>query len=69
MNLPYRYITINEEGLVTYYYESPVENVTIDTEGMIVPEMPTDAIYDLYYSKTEGLHWIKTGEFKLKEPN
>lgn len=64
----YRYIDINETGRVEGSRTIPLET-SIDTEGMTVPEQPTDAVYDLYYNETEGLHWIKTGEFKLKEPN
>ena len=64
----FRYIQIDETGLVTSACDCPViiddVTITIDTEGMIVPEQPTDSIYELYYNEDEGLHWVKTGEFK-----
>ena len=28
-----------------------------------MPEKPPDAIYDLYWSEAEGLHWKKIMEF------
>ena len=63
----YRYIQIDETGLVASACAAPVfvngVEITIDTEGMTVPEMPTDAIYDLYYDAAEGLHWKKIMEF------
>ena len=58
----YRYIQVDENGRIKASCDTPVEGVTIDTEGMTVPEMPTDAIYDLYYNETEGLHWVKVAE-------
>lgn len=68
----YRYIQIDENGRIAAYCEKPVfvdgVEITIDTEGMTVPEMPTDAIYSLYYNKTDGLHWVKTGDFELNTP-
>lgn len=67
----FRYIQIDENGLVTSACANPVfvdgVEITIDTEGMAVPEMPTDGIYDLYYSEEEGLHWVKTGELQTQD--
>lgn len=63
----YRYIDINEEGCVVGAKAVPTEN-SIDTEGMAVPEMPTDAIYSLYYSEEQGLYWVKVGEFEPETP-
>lgn len=63
----YRYIVVEEDGCVQTARETPIEGVTIDTEGMTVPEMPTDGIYDLYYSEEEGLHWVKTGELQTQD--
>ena len=60
----FRYIQIDETGLVTSACSMSVYGVTIDTDGMTIPEMPTDAIYDLYYNETEGLHWEKVAEFE-----
>ena len=68
MILEYRYIQIDETGLVTSYCSMPVEGVTIDTEGMNVPEKPTDAYYNLYYTETEGLHWVKVADFEPETP-
>lgn len=64
MSLPYRYIRTDDDGFVADYYEIHVEGVTIDTWGMTVPEMPTDAIYDLYYNESDGLHWVKIADFE-----
>lgn len=63
----FRYIQIDETGLVTSACSMSVEGVTIDTEGMTVPEQPTDAIYDLYFNKEKGLHWVKTGELQTED--
>lgn len=64
----FRYIQTGENGRVSGSCADPVfaegVEITIDTEGMTVPEMPTDAIYDLYYNETEGLHWEKVAEFE-----
>ena len=69
----YRYIQIDKNGLISTVCANPVfvegVEITIDTEGMDVPEKPTDAIYDLYYNETEGLHYIKVADFEPKEPN
>jgi hypothetical protein len=35
---------------------------------MVEPEMPTDAIYALYYNEEQGLHWVKVGEFEPETP-
>lgn len=68
----FRYIQIDENGLVTSACANPVfvdgVEITIDTEGMAVPEMPTDGIYDLYYNETDGLHWEKVADFEEPEP-
>ena len=62
----YRYIQIDENGSITSACADPVfvegAEITIDTEGMTPPEMPTDGIYDLYYNEKEGLHWEKVAE-------
>ena len=64
----FRYIQIDKSGSITSACANPVfvdgVEITIDTEGMIVPEMPTDAIYALYYNETDGLHWVKVAEFE-----
>ena len=63
----FRYIQIDENGLVSSACADPVfvegVEITIDTEGMTVPEMPTDGIYDLYYNETDLLHWVKVADF------
>ena len=70
----YGYIQTDETGLVTSACADPVfvdgVEITIDTEGMNVPEMPTDAIYELYYNETDGLHYVKVADFEeeTKEP-
>lgn len=64
----FRYIQIDETGLVTSACSMPVEGVTIDTEGMTVPEQPTDAVYDLYYNEEQGLHYVKVSDFEDAEP-
>lgn len=62
----FRYIQIDETGLVTSACADPVfvegVEITIDTEGMTPPEMPTDGIYDLYYNETDLLHWVKVAD-------
>ena len=58
----YRYIQIAEDGRVRVFCQEPVEGVTIDTEGFEIPEKPTDAVYGLYYSKEQGLYWVKIAE-------
>ncbi len=58
----YRYIQIDENGRIKATCDTPVEGVTIDTEGKWVPDCPTDAIYELYYNEAEGLHWVKAAE-------
>lgn len=60
----FRYIQIDETGLVTSYCAMEVKGVTIDTEGMVVPEKPTDALYILYYNETDKLHWVKVADFE-----
>lgn len=62
----FRYIQIDETGAITSACSMPVEGVTIDTEGMPVPEQPTDAIYELHYSEAEKLHWVKVADFEKK---
>ena len=62
----YRYIDIDEEGRVLGAKSVPTEH-SIDTEGMTIPEMPTDEIYTLYYGKPEGLYWKKVGDL-VDEP-
>ena len=66
----YRYIQTDKNGRVSGSCADPVfvegVEITIDTEGMTVPEMPTDGIYELYYSEEEGLHWVKTGELQAE---
>lgn len=68
----YRYIQIDETGLVTSACANPVfvngVEITIDTEGMTVPEMPTDAYYTLYYNEEQSLHWVKAVNFWQVEP-
>jgi len=63
-----KYIQIDENGKIICFCNYEVEGVTIDTEGMTVPEMPTDAIYSLYYNETEGLHWVKVADFEPETP-
>lgn len=63
----YRYIDINEEGCIVGVKAVPTEH-SIDTEGMTVPEQPTDAIYSLYYSKKQGLYWVKVADFEPETP-
>ena len=63
----YRYIDVDESGLVTGSRMTPTEN-SIDTIKMVEPEMPTDAIYSLYYNETEGLHWVKVADFEPETP-
>lgn len=63
-----RYIDINENGMVVTAKNTSTEN-SIDTIDMAVPEMPTDAIYALYYNETKGLHYVKVAEFEPKEPS
>ena len=58
-----RYIDIDENGMVVTAKNIPTEN-SIDTIDMVEPEMPTDAIYALYYNETEGLHWVKVADFE-----
>ena len=65
--MEYRYIDIDENGRIEGYRTVPLET-SIDTEGMSVPEMPTDAIYDLYYNEIDGLHWVKAVNFFQAEP-
>lgn len=62
----YRYIDVNENGMVVTAKNTPTEN-SIDTIDMAEPEMPTDAIYSLYYNEEEGLHWVKTGELQVED--
>lgn len=57
----YRYIDIDEEGRILGAKSVPTEH-SIDTEGMTIPEMPTDEVCVLYYGKAEGLYWKKVGE-------
>lgn len=64
-----RYIEVDETGRFITTINNPIDGVTIDTEGMTVPEAPTDAIYELYYNETEGLHWVKTGDFEPETPS
>jgi hypothetical protein len=68
----FRYIQIDETGRVSSACAEPVfvdgVEITIDTEGMTVPEMPTDAIYSMYYNETKGLHWVKVADFEPETP-
>ena len=68
----FRYIQVDENGLITSACDCPVfvddVEITIDTEGMVVPEQPTDAIYNLYYSETKGLYWVKVADFEPETP-
>ena len=68
----FRYIQVDEAGLVACYCAEPVfvdgVEITIDTEDITAPEMPTDAIYDLYYNETEKLHWVKVADFEPETP-
>ena len=59
----YRYIQLDEDGRVKASCDTAIEGVTIDTEGMEMPEKPADAIYDLYYGEEKGLYWKKIMEF------
>jgi hypothetical protein len=63
-----RYIDINKNGKVVTAKNTPTEN-SIDTIDMVEPEMPTDAIYALYYNEIEGLHYIKVADFEPTKPN
>lgn len=65
--MEYRYIQIEEDGRVKATCSVSIEGVTIDTEGMTVPEMPTDAVYDLHYNETDGLHWVKVADLETPE--
>lgn len=69
----YRYIQIDENGRVSGACADAVfvdgVEITIDTEGMTVLEMPTDAIYALYYNETDGLHWVKVADFEPETPS
>lgn len=59
----YRYIDVEENGRVAGSKMVPTAK-SIDTEGMTMPEMPTDAIYELYYDMGQkALYWKKVGEF------
>lgn len=62
-----RYIDIDETGKVVTAKSVPTEH-SIDTEGMTVPEMPTDAIYALYYNETEGFYYVKVADFEPETP-
>lgn len=62
-----RYIDIDENGMVVTAKNTPTEN-SIDTIDMVEPEMPTDAIYALYYNETEGLHYVKVTDFESVVP-
>lgn len=62
MVLGFRYIQLDEDGRVKASCDTPIEGVTIDIEGMAVPDEPTDGIYELYYSEEAGLHWKKVVE-------
>ena len=68
----FRYIQIDKTGKITSACDMPVfvdgVEITIDTEGMIVPEQPTDAIYELYYNETDGLHYVKVTDFEIPKP-
>ena len=68
----FKYIQIDENGLVTSACDMPVfvdsVEVTIDTEGMVIPEIPTDAIYALHYNEEQGLHYVKVADFEPEEP-
>lgn len=57
-----RYIQLDDDGRVEASCSAAVAGVTIDTEGMQMPEEPTDTIYSLYYNEGEGLYWKKVGE-------
>ena len=61
--LDYRYIDIDENGRVEGSRTIPLET-SIDTEGMVIPEQPTDAIYSLYYNEEQGLYWVKVADFE-----
>ena len=67
----YRYIQIDKNGRVNSACDNPVFvdgiEITIDTEGMVVPTMPMDAIYDLYYDERHGLHYVKIADFDSVE--
>lgn len=62
-----RYIDIDENGMVVTAKNTPTEN-SIDTIDMVEPEMPTDAIYALYYNETDGLYWVKVADFESVVP-
>ena len=63
----FRYIDIDENGMVIGAKNTPTEN-SIDTIDMVEPEMPTDAIYALYYDKEQGLHYVKVADFEPETP-
>lgn len=63
MILVYRYIDVEDNGRVQGSRLLPLET-SIDTEGMIIPNQPTDAVYDLYYNEADGLHWVKVADFE-----
>lgn len=66
----YKYIQVNNNGRVCCFCDNPVfvndVEITIDINGMIVPEKPMDAIYDLYYNKEYGLYYVKVADLKSK---
>ena len=68
----FRYIQTDEKGMVSSTCADPVfvdgVEITIDTEGMTIPEMPTDAIYSLYYNEEQGLHYEKVADFEEETP-
>jgi hypothetical protein len=63
----FKYIQIEEDGKVKAACADSVEGVTIDVEDLIVPEMPTDAYYSLYYSAENGLYYVKIADFESEE--
>lgn len=63
MDLKYRFIQIEKDGRVKVNCSESIEGVTVDIEGMTIPEEPTDAIYALYYNKEQGLHYVKVADF------
>ena len=62
-----RYIDVNENGMVVTSKNTPTEN-SIDTIDMVEPEMPTDAIYALYYNEEKCLYWVKVADFEPETP-
>ena len=54
----HRYIQVEKSGRVSGSCADPVEGATVDTKGVDVPEMPTDAIYALYYNEEKGLYYV-----------